>query len=84
VCLARFFSVFPGNRISPPSTELLLIRAVFVSGPGEFPDQLGFGQIMGLHQIFERFRMIPQFRIHQTDQQMGIHFQISGKIHAEK
>jgi hypothetical protein len=76
--IARFPMRRPGVFVS---TELVLLRAVSVTSLPQLQPQFLLGQIMGFDQILERFRMVPQLGVYQTDEQMRIHALPFRKIH---
>jgi hypothetical protein len=63
------------------SPELVLFRLVKIVRTGEFFDQGISIEPVRLEQIVERVAVIPELRVQETDEQVGIHLETVGKVH---
>lgn len=72
------------NPAKPISTELVLLRMIDIAGHFHFPDEKHGVEVMGFHEIVEGIAVIPQLRIEQAHQDMRVHLEEIGKIHARK
>ena len=77
----RFFEKFPDFFTS---SELILSGLIFVACGRHFPDERIQIEMMGFHQILQRVAAVPQLRIEQADEKVGIHVGKFGKVHGGK
>lgn len=66
------------------SAELVDFRLIDVIRFTQFSGKKFLVNVMGLRQVFERVTVVPQLGVDQSEKQVGVHREISRKIHARK
>lgn len=64
------------------SAELVLLRLVAIIGVLKFLDERHMFEVVGFHEIIQRVAEVTQLGIDQTHEQVRVHLEAGGKIHA--